>query len=74
MTHHEPPAVGSYRLHYEDVDGKPNPNNGVIHVRAIVDGNQVIVRRWRRGHWHYYVETPYWFWLAEKHGHLTRIR
>ena len=44
----------SYRLYFNP----GNINNGVLHVRAIVDGAWVVVRQWarRKGRWIYRVE------------------
>ena len=41
------------RLHF----GKKNPNNSLLHIRAIVDDTQIVYRAWsyRRRHWVYAV-------------------
>lgn len=61
----------SLRLSY----GEGNPNNKLIHIRAIVDDEWVVFRRWshRRG-WVYVVEWAYWFWLLENDGRVTVVK
>lgn len=49
------PIIGrAYRLNY----GPKNPNNRNLHIRAIVDGDQVVVA-WPRGNnrWRYGIES-----------------
>jgi hypothetical protein len=53
--------------------GEDNPNNHVVHVRAIVDGDEVVHREWWRkwgGHWHYDVRGMHWYHLVAKDGNL----
>lgn len=50
--------------------GKVNQYNGLIHVRAIVDG-RIVCCKWNRykQQWVYKVEDPYWFELNDENGH-----
>lgn len=63
----------SLRLDY----GPGNINNKTIHIRAIVDGWQIVYCWWvpRRRRWKYEIESVYWFadipWRA---GALRRAR
>ena len=49
-----------------------NRNNEIRHIRAVVDGDQIVYRVWRRGAWKYRIEWAYAFYLAWKDGHLNR--
>jgi hypothetical protein len=41
---------------------KGNRNNTLIHIRAVVDNEYFVVRKWRRGKgWIYTLENPYYF-------------
>lgn len=53
--------------------GKDNPNNEVIHIRAIVDDDQVVFKTWNkhRQRWSYCVKWMYYFELLLEDGHLT---
>lgn len=45
--------------------------NGLLHIRAIVDEDQVVYRRWnKRLGWIYRVEEWYWFELLYETGRL----
>ncbi len=61
----------TYRIDY----GKGNLNNKRIHVRAFVDGWQVVHRQWlrRKGYWYYKVDNLYAMGLDLKMGHLKHI-
>lgn len=50
-----------------------NHNNGILHVRAVVDDDWVIVRRWsrRKQAWVYQVECIYLYVLHLEGGHLS---
>lgn len=52
--------------------GKGNPNNRTAHVRAIVDDEYVVVRRWsaRKRYWQYEVEHASYYEAIFKAGHL----
>ena len=55
-----PPPVGAkLRLRYDDVGGRPNINNRLLHVRGHVDGMPV-VRRWlkHKQYWQYELIPP----------------
>lgn len=54
---------------------KPNPNHGVYHVRAIVDGDMVVCRIWsaRRQSWSYGVKDAYCLGLLVEAGNLVVI-
>jgi hypothetical protein len=55
--------------------GEGNPNNGLIHIRAIVDGENVVYRKWsRRKGWRYVVEWSYWFRLLDENGRVTVVK
>jgi hypothetical protein len=52
-----------------------NSNNKTVHIRAIVDGDQIVYRWWsRRKGWQYKVEWGYWFWLLESEGRTTVVK
>lgn len=55
--------------------GEGHPNNKVVHIRAIVDDEQVVYRWWsaRKG-WVYQIESAYWFWLLDEKGHATVVK
>ena len=55
----------TYRLYY----GANNRNNKLIHVRAIVDGDQIVCRTWSKGkkRWNYYVEDAIYFDVAKEY-------
>lgn len=46
-----------------------------LHVRAIVDDQQVVVRRWSRGKqsWIYEVEDRYYYELAYREGTIQKV-
>ncbi len=58
-----------YRLFYD----KGNPNNELVHIRAIVDEEYVVVRYWlrRKRRWCYRVENMLWFRVSARH--LTKV-
>lgn len=65
------PAVGdSFRLFYN----AGNMHNRVIHVRAIVDDEYIVLRYWskRRGYWIYQLEDVIFFHVNREH--LTKIK
>jgi hypothetical protein len=65
------PEVGkSYSLFYNE----NNVNNRRIHVRAVVDDEQYVIRTWFRSkvNWHYEVKNIHWFECNEKY--LTEVR
>lgn len=51
-----------YKIIYSNVDGKDNPNNQKIHIRAFVD-NCIVYRFWLKGErmWRYNIESVYYF-------------
>jgi hypothetical protein len=65
------PKVGeSYRVYYNE----GNRNNRVIHVRAIVDDEYVVIRYWsyRQKDWMYRLEWVGYFHANQEH--LTLIK
>lgn len=52
--------------------GKGNVNNKIVHVRAIVDEDIVVMMEWqkRRKRWHYAAETMIWYQLLIEKGRL----
>ena len=58
----------SWRIFY----GKDHPSTRRVHIRAIVDGSQVVCRTWsrRRPGWHYSVHHLYYFYLLDEKGRL----
>ena len=56
------------RIHY----GKDNINNELRHIRAVVDGDQIVYRVWKQQSWHYRMRDAYSFLLAYEKGYLTR--
>jgi hypothetical protein len=51
------------------------PSMGRIHVRAVVDGDQIVFRTWskRKQTWLYRVEWVYAFYLWDKDGVLEYV-
>lgn len=64
------------RLTYPDVGGKPNPNNETVHVRAIVDDDQIVTNVWSRTkqRWVYEIRHRYFFELHYRNGYLTLLK
>ena len=56
--------------------GKGNHNNEIRHIRAIIDGDQVVYRVWRKSKqmWGYRISLMYDFALVEDSGFLKRIK
>jgi len=54
---------------------KGNPNNRLVHVRAIVDG-QFVIRKWRRekGWWSYSIESPFYLRMSIEGGDARVFR
>lgn len=50
--------------------------NRRLHIRAIVDEEQVVYRVWQRRwqDWRYKVEWLYSFWLWDRDGKLRRVK
>ena len=53
-----------------------NINNRLIHIRAIVDEDQVVFRWWSKHKqcWIYQVEDMYYFTLRHNDGRLTLVK
>lgn len=51
-----------------------NPNNCIAHIRAIVDDDWIVWRRWikTKRAWAYRVDYIYFFWLLNQDGHLVK--
>ena len=56
--------------------GEGNPNNMLMHVRAIVDDDWLVFRWWSysRKTWQYAIRWIYFFYLLHKNGILTVTR
>ena len=54
--------IGKYRLFYNP----GNRNNGILHVRAVVDG-MFVCRRWDGVRWRYDVKSQYYFDINGKY-------
>ena len=52
--------------------GEGNRNNRLIHIRAIVDDEWVVSRRWlkHKRRWHYEVEDIFWYEMLHENGRL----
>jgi hypothetical protein len=52
--------------------GKKNPNNCLMHIRAIVDGEWIVYRVWWKSkqYWRYRIEWRYRFELDYEKGAL----
>lgn len=61
----------AYQIHY----GDGHPSNETLHVRAIVDGQIVVVARWSpwKG-WRYFCEYLYTWKLRESGGNIKGRR
>lgn len=55
--------------------GPTNPNNMLMHIRAVVDGDQFVFRHWlgRKKRWNYRVESFWFFYYAYKLGGLRKM-
>jgi len=60
------------RLFYD----KGNPNNNLMHIRAIVDDDQIVYRWWsrRKQNWRYVIVWRYMFELWHKDNNLTLVK
>lgn len=60
----------SWHINY----GEGNPNNQLIHILAIVDGEYIVYKTWfkHKQRWHRAVQWVYYYWLAHKSGALTK--
>ncbi len=60
-----------YRIFFDD----NNPNNKVIHIRAIVDKEYIVCKQWfkRKKMWRYSVEHIYYLELLAKDNRLKKI-
>jgi hypothetical protein len=58
----------SYRIFYN----KGNPNNMLIHVRAIVDKDYIVTKVWKNCKWRYRIEYYYLYQLLARDGMLTK--
>jgi len=56
--------------------GENNLNNKTIHVRAIVDDDQIVYRVWsqRKQLWRYHIEDLYFFTLGYSKDYLKFVR
>ena len=61
-----------YRIFYN----KGNPNNQLIHVRAIVDKEYIVYKTWfkRKQYWRYSVDNVHYFKSLFFGGNLTEIK
>lgn len=50
-----------------------NPFNMTIHVRAVVEGEIMVYRRWDVRGWKYDSKDKYWVMAHAQHGYLTII-
>ena len=55
--------------------GPGNHNNQLIHIRAWVDGAQIVFRWWsyKRRRWMYQIESRYYFEIRQANGYLTPV-
>lgn len=55
---------------------KDNPNNETIHVRAIVDEDQIVYKQWysSKQRWMYHVRDILWFDMLKKEGIIKKIK
>jgi hypothetical protein len=53
--------------------GEGNINNKVIHVRSIVDGNQIVFKTWfkHKKMWSYQINHLYYFEFLIKNNHIN---
>lgn len=60
-----------YRLYYNE----GNINNAIWHIRAIVDDEYIVCRKWskRKQSWIYFIEDSHGFWLKFNDGKLVQI-
>lgn len=61
-TRRELPAVGM-KIHFDPSDGEPNINAWSGEVRALVDDEFIVVRRWfwHKKYWHYFIDHRWWW-------------
>ncbi len=64
------------RVCFRDVGGRPNRNNAVLHVRAIVDEDIIVTREWSKGRrsWVYVAEHWEYYQLLLRDGALSLVR
>lgn len=58
-----------WRIYYQ----KGNMNNRLLHVRAIVDDDQIVVRFWHRLRWVYRLDNIWDFYYSVQGGHGQMI-
>ena len=56
----------TWRLRYNE----GNRNNALLHIRAIVDEEYIVVRVWHNAQWKYRLETVSSFIANSQAGHL----
>lgn len=61
------PQVGDkYRVDFSE----GHPHNKLLHVRAVVDGEYIVYRYWKRGRWVYKLTDPTFFEVGLESGHI----
>lgn len=54
------------------VHGLKNPNNRLVHIRAVVDEDYIVYSWWNIGRgWQYKLESIWYFYFCHKDGRLT---
>ena len=53
----------------------PDEIDGLWHIRAVVDDNQIVVREWSKykKRWYYRVVARYFLWLLWRDGRLKKV-
>jgi len=66
-------AGETWRLRFEQPN---NPNNALLHIRAIVDGKYLVYRTWsrRKREWTYRIDHIGLFNLYLRDGNLKKVR
>jgi len=61
----------SFHVYYN----KGNRNNRLYHVRAVVDGEQIVTRCWSyiKGRWVYAVNEHYWYKTLADSDHIPEL-
>lgn len=62
----------SYRIFFSEC----NVNNKLIHIRAIIDDNQVVFRRWSytKRRWIYLIQDMIWFDMLANDGFMKKVK
>ena len=54
---------------------KDNPNNRLLHIRAVVDEDWIVFKEWwySKKRWHYEVKHKYYFEIRNRDNNLLEV-